>query len=103
VFLVRFIPVLPSAVANLLEGTTTLPWAAYLWLNLAGSAAYTTVYILLGYFLGKQWKLLQTWLLPTAIFAIMSALALIVLCFSFRHRLSRYFTHLFSRQDKRHE
>jgi hypothetical protein len=38
VFLARFIPVLPSAVANLLEGTTTIPWRTYLWLNLAGSA-----------------------------------------------------------------
>jgi hypothetical protein len=36
--------------------------AAYLGFNLAGSAAYTTVYILLGYFFGKQWKLLQAWL-----------------------------------------
>lgn len=33
VFLARFIPVLPSAVANLLEGATTLPWPTYLWLN----------------------------------------------------------------------
>jgi hypothetical protein len=57
VFLARFIPVLPSAVATLLEGTTTISWPTYLWLNLAGAAAYTTVYILLGYFLGKKWQL----------------------------------------------
>lgn len=64
-----FIPVLPSAVAALLEGTTTISWPTYLWLNLAGSAAYTTVYILLGYFLGKKWQLLQAWLGPTALLA----------------------------------
>jgi membrane protein DedA with SNARE-associated domain len=69
VFLARFIPVLPSAVAALLEGTTTISWPTYLWLNLAGSAAYTTVYILLGYFLGKKWQLLQAWLGPTALLA----------------------------------
>jgi hypothetical protein len=56
VFLARFIPVLPSAAATLLEGTTTISWPTYLWLNLAGSAAYTTVYILLGYFLGSFCK-----------------------------------------------
>jgi membrane-associated protein len=38
VFLARFIPVLPSAVATLLEGTTTISWPTYLWLNLAGAA-----------------------------------------------------------------
>jgi hypothetical protein len=38
---VHFIPVIPSAVATLLEGTTTSSWPSYPWLNLAGSAAYT--------------------------------------------------------------
>jgi len=50
VFLARFIPVIPSAVATLLEGTTTLSWPNYLWLNLAGSAAYTTVTLCSGIF-----------------------------------------------------
>jgi membrane protein DedA with SNARE-associated domain len=104
VFLARFIPVLPSAVASLLEGTTTIPWPTYLWLNLAGSAAYTMVYILLGYFLGKKWKFLQAWLGPKAIYAIMASVALIVLGVAFRHLLSRYIAHLFSRHNtKKHE
>jgi membrane-associated protein len=54
VFLARFIPLLPSAAANLLEGTTKITWPGYLWFNLAGSAAYTIVYILLGYFFWQE-------------------------------------------------
>jgi membrane protein DedA with SNARE-associated domain len=100
VFLARFIPVLPSAVANLLEGTTTIPWRTYLWLNLAGSAAYTTVYILLGYFLGRQLKFFQAWLGPTAIYAIMVAIALIVLGFACRHLLSRFFARAFFKTER---
>jgi membrane protein DedA with SNARE-associated domain len=100
VFLARFIPVLPSAVATLLEGTTTISWPAYLWLNLAGSAAYTTVYILLGYFLGKKWKLLQAWLGPTALYEIMAAIALIFLGFVFRKTLLLYVARFASKRPK---
>jgi membrane protein DedA with SNARE-associated domain len=90
VFLARFIPVLPSAVANLLEGTTKISWRGYLWFNLAGSAAYTILYILLGYFFGRRWKLLQTWIGPTGLYAIMAGIALTVLAFTFRHALVQY-------------
>jgi membrane protein DedA with SNARE-associated domain len=90
VFLARFLPLLPSAAANLLEGTTKIRWPVYLWFNLAGSAAYTIVYILLGYFFGKKWKLLQAWLGPTALYMIMGGIGLTVLGFTFRHTLARY-------------
>jgi membrane protein DedA with SNARE-associated domain len=90
VFLARFIPVLPTVVANLLEGTTTISWPTYLWLNLAGSAVYTIVYILLGYFLGRKWQLLQAWLGTTALYAIMAGIAVIVLGFMFRKVLFQY-------------
>jgi membrane-associated protein len=100
VLLARFIPVLPSAVANLLEGTTKIPWRAYLGFNLAGSAAYTIVYVLLGYFFGKQWKLLQAWLGPTVLYAILAAAALTVLGFAFRQAMSRYVARLFSKGRK---
>jgi membrane protein DedA with SNARE-associated domain len=100
VFLARFIPVLPSAVANLLEGTTTISWPAYLSFNLAGSAAYTIVYILLGYFFGKKWELLQAWLGTTALYAIMAGIALIFLGFAFRNTLSRYVARLSPNRGK---
>jgi membrane protein DedA with SNARE-associated domain len=100
VFLARFIPVIPSAVATLLEGTTTLSWPNYLWLNLAGSAAYTTVYIMLGYFLGKKWQLLQAWLGPTALYATMAAIALIFLGIVFRKALLRYGARFSSKRAK---
>jgi membrane protein DedA with SNARE-associated domain len=100
VFFARFLPVLPSAVANLFEGTTTITWPAYLCFNLAGSAAYTIVYILLGYFFGKKWKLLEAWLGPTALYAIMAGVALIVLGFVFRDTLSRYVARLSAKGRK---
>ena len=104
VFLARFIPVLPSAVANLLEGTTKMPWAAYLWFSLAGSAAYTIVYILLGYFFGKKWKLLQAWLGPTVLYAILAGITLTILGFVFRHTLSRHVARFLPRgENKKHE
>jgi membrane protein DedA with SNARE-associated domain len=103
VFLARFIPVLPSAVANLLEGTTEIRWPAFLWFNLAGSAAYSIGYILLGYFFGKRWELLRAWLGPTGLYAIMAGTALVVLGFGFRHTLSRTIARLSSkaRQENR--
>ena len=100
VFLARFIPVIPSAVATLLEGTTALSWPSYLWLNLAGSAAYTTVYIMLGYFLGKKWQLLQAWLGPTTLYATMAAIALIFLGIVFRKALLRYGARFSSKRAK---
>ena len=100
VFLARFVPVLPSAVTTLLEGTTTISWPTFLWLNLAGSAVYATIYILLGYFLGKQWKLLQAWLGPTALYAILAAITLIFLGFVFRKLLWRYVARFSSKRQK---
>ena len=54
VFIARFIALFPPAAANLLAGMTNIPWRILLTLNLTGSAAYTIVYILLGYFLGRN-------------------------------------------------
>lgn len=100
VFLARFIPVLPSAVAALLEGATTISWPTFLWLNLAGSLAYTTVYILLGYFLGEQWKVLRAWLGPTSLYALSVVFALIFLGFVFQKPLWRYIARHKSKRPK---
>lgn len=96
VFISRFIALFPPVVANLLAGTTTMPWGRFLAFNLAGSAAYAVTYILLGFFFGKEWKHLEAWLGPTASYMILVGIALIVLGVVFRHFLFAFSARLFS-------
>jgi membrane protein DedA with SNARE-associated domain len=56
VFIARFIFLFPPVVANLLTGMSKMQWRTFLFYNLTGSAAYTTIYILIGYIFGKKWK-----------------------------------------------
>jgi len=100
VFIARFIALFPPVATNLLAGMTNIRWRIFLSFNLTGSAAYTIVYILLGYFFGKKWKLLQAWLGPTMLYVILVGIALIVLGIIFRHTLSRYVARLSSKGRK---
>jgi membrane protein DedA with SNARE-associated domain len=89
VFIARFIALFPPVAANLLAGIARMPWRIFLFYNLTGSAVYATAYILIGYFFGKRWKLLEAWLGPTALYLILAGIVLIVLGAIFRHALSR--------------
>ena len=62
VFLARLIAIFPPIGANLLAGMTTMSWRKFLIYNLAGSAVMSVGYILIGYWLGKNWTLLEGWL-----------------------------------------
>ena len=101
VFIARFIALFPPVVANLLAGMSKMPWHIFLFFNLTGSAVYATVYILLGYFFGKQWKLLQAWLGPTMLYLILTGIVLIVLGVMFRHPLVKFSEGHFSKRRKR--
>jgi membrane protein DedA with SNARE-associated domain len=100
VFIARFIALFPPVAANLLAGMSKMPWRSYLFYNLTGSAAYTTSYILIGYFFGKKWKLIEARLGPTALYLIVAGIALIVLGLIFRHATSGFLAHLFSTKRK---
>jgi membrane protein DedA with SNARE-associated domain len=100
VFIARFIALFPPVAANLLAGMTKMRWPHFLLFNLTGSAAYSVVYILLGYFFGKKWKLLRAWLGPTVLYVILAAITLIVLGIIFRHTLSGYVARLSSKGRK---
>ena len=102
VFIARFIFLFPPVVANLLAGMSKMPWRTFLFYNVTGSAAYTTSYILIGYFFGKKWKLLEAWLGPTALYLILAGLVIVVLGVIFRNSVSGYWARLFpkSRQQK---
>ena len=95
VFIARFIFVFPPIAANLLAGMSKMRWRTFLFYNVTGSAAYSATYILLGYFFGKKWKLLEAWLGPTALYLIFAGLVIVVLGVIFRNSLSGYWARLF--------
>jgi membrane protein DedA with SNARE-associated domain len=69
--------------------------------NLTGSAAYSTTYILIGYFFGKQWKLLEAWLGPAALYLMLAGLVIAVLGVIFRHTIAAQWARRFSRPGGR--
>jgi membrane protein DedA with SNARE-associated domain len=101
VFIARFIFLFPPVAVNLLAGMAKMPWRTFLFYNLTGSAAYTTSYILIGYFFGKKWKLFAAWLGPTALYLILAGIALIVLGVIFRHSLSGFLMRHLSKKRQR--
>ena len=101
VFIARFIALFPPVMANLLAGMTKMPWRIFLFFNLTGSAVYAATYILIGYFFGKKWKLLEAWLGPTALYLIVAGIGLAVLGVIFRHSLSGSLARLRSKTHKR--
>jgi len=88
VFIARFIPLFPPVAANVLAGMSKITWRTFLFYDFVGSAAYTVVYVLIGYFFGRQWKHLQAWLGPTALYLILGCMAVAVVGVMLRHRLS---------------
>ena len=101
VFIARFIALFPPVAANLLAGMTKMPWRTYLFYNLTGSAAYTTSYILIGYFFGRKWKRLEAWLGPTALYLILAGMVLLVLGVVFRHSISKFLVRLRANKGER--
>ena len=101
VFIARFIALFPPAAANLLAGTTTMRWRIFIFYNLTGSAVYTISYILLGYFFGKQWKLFESWLGPTALYLILAGMVIVVLGVIFGNSLSRFWERVCFKNRKR--
>jgi membrane protein DedA with SNARE-associated domain len=100
VFIARFIFLFPPVAANLLAGMSKMQWRTFLFYNLTGSAAYTASYILLGYFFGKKWKLLEAWLGPTALYLILAGLVIVVLGVIFRNSVSGYWARLFPKKQQ---
>jgi membrane protein DedA with SNARE-associated domain len=100
VFIARFIPLFPPFVANILAGVAKVPWGIFLFYNLAGSTVWSPSYILIGYFFGKKWELLQAWLGPTALYLILAGITLTIFGVIFRHSLSGLFVRLCSKRHK---
>jgi membrane protein DedA with SNARE-associated domain len=75
-----------------------MPWKTFLFYDLTASAVCGTAYILIGYFFGKQWKLLEAYLVPTVPYLILVGIALVVCGVIFRHFISRMLAPYFSRK-----
>jgi membrane-associated protein len=101
VFIARFIFLFPPVVMNLLAGMAKMPWRTFLFYNFTGSAAYTTTYILIGYYFGKEWKWLVARLGSTTLCLILAGLALIVLAVIYRKAFSAFFARHFSKERRR--
>jgi membrane protein DedA with SNARE-associated domain len=100
VFIARFIFLFPPVLVNLLAGMSEMPWRIFLFYNLTGSAAYAITYTLIGYFFGKQWKLIETRLGPAALYLILAGIAIVVLGVIFRKSLCGYWAHIYSKMNK---
>jgi hypothetical protein len=53
---------------------------------------------LIGYFFGKKWKLLESWLGPAVLYLIFAGLVIVVLGVLFRHSLSGYWVRIFPKK-----
>jgi membrane protein DedA with SNARE-associated domain len=80
VFIARFIFLFPPVVVNLL--------------------AYAASYVLIGYLFGKQWKLLEAWLGPVALYLILAGLVIVALGVIFRHSVSGYWVRIFPKERR---
>jgi membrane protein DedA with SNARE-associated domain len=98
VFIARFIFLFPPVVVNLLAGMSKMPWRTFLFYNLTGSAAYSATYILIGYYFGKQWKLLEAWLGSTALYLICAGMVVLILGVIFRHAMAGFWARRFFKQ-----
>jgi membrane protein DedA with SNARE-associated domain len=54
VFFSRFIFATVAAPLNILAGSSDLPWRKYVIAEMAGQVVWTSIYVFLGYFFGKQ-------------------------------------------------
>jgi len=101
VFFARFIALFPPVAANLLAGVSNMQWRTFLFYNVTGSAVYSVSFILIGYFFGKKWKLLDAWFSPMTPYLVIVGIMLVVLGVIFRHSLSKFWVRLFSKNRKR--
>jgi membrane protein DedA with SNARE-associated domain len=98
VLLGRFIPFIPPAAVNLLAGMAKLRWQVFLFYNLVISMVCGSSFILLGYFFGGRWKLLEAWLGHPLLYLMLAGMALLVPGVIFRHSISGFLERFHSRK-----
>jgi membrane-associated protein len=102
VFIARVTPLFPAFAASLLAGMAKMPWRIFLFYDLTGSIVCGIGYILIGYFFGKKWELLEAWLGPATLYLILAGIALIVLGVIFRHPVSEFWVrHVYKKRKRK--
>ncbi len=84
VFLARFVSGL-RVFAPLFAGMSGLPWRRFVVYNAAGALAWATVVSLAGYFFGRSWTLLETWIGRAGLFIVALVTALVLVGLARRH------------------
>lgn len=82
VFLGRFMSWLRSF-APVVAGISRMPYPKFLLFNVAGGAAWTAIFSLLGFFVGNSWGIIKVYLGRVGIFAFMSGVVIIYFYFLF--------------------
>jgi membrane protein DedA with SNARE-associated domain len=90
VFFARFVALL-HPVTGLLAGMGKTPFRPFLFYNLAGAFAYSTLYALVGYFFGQRWELFKSWMGPAALYTIIIAAAFFSLGLFLRKSIRTFF------------
>ena len=102
VFFARFVALL-HPVTGILAGIGKTPFRPFLFYNLAGAFAYSTLYALVGYFFGQRWEFFKGWLGPVALYTILIAAALFSLGLFLRNSIRTFFVGLSSGKKNRRE
>ncbi len=102
VFFARFVALL-HPVTGLLAGMGKTPFRPFLFYNLAGAFAYSTLYALVGYFFGQRWELFKSWIGPVALYSLLIAAALFSLGLFLRHSIRSFFAGFSSKKKVRRE
>jgi membrane protein DedA with SNARE-associated domain len=102
VFFARFVALL-HPVTGLLAGMGKTPFRPFLFYNLAGAFAYSTIYALVGYFFGQRWELFKSWIGPVALYSILIGAALFSLGLFLRHSIRVFFAGLSSKRKNRRD
>jgi membrane protein DedA with SNARE-associated domain len=99
-FFARFVALL-HPVTGILAGIGKTPFRPFLFYNLAGAFAYSTLYALVGYFFGQRWELFKSWIGPVALYTLLIAAALFSLGLFLRHSIRTFFSGFSSRKKSK--
>jgi membrane protein DedA with SNARE-associated domain len=82
VFLGRFMSWLRSF-APVVAGISRMPYSKFLLFNVAGGAAWATIFSLLGFFIGNSWGIIKVYLGRIGVFAFICGVVIIYFSFFF--------------------
>ena len=83
VFFSRFISILREA-APFAAGIAEMPYRKFFLYNAPGGILWTLVFLLLGYYFGQSWQLIEKWLGRAGLFLVLLALTIVLFVYLYR-------------------